>query len=72
MWQANKTGILVLLGGGILLAALYFFCRRESELFAQQAVAVGVCLLLFGVALGTWISVRREIRRHRKDSEGDI
>lgn len=72
MWQANKTGILVLLGGGILLTALYCFCRRQNELFAQQMLAVGVCLLLFGVALGTWISVRREIRRHRKDSEGDI
>lgn len=63
MWQANKIGITALILGFAVLAAAYAYLKPEDELLAQQVVAVGVCVLLFAVGLGTWISVRRDLKR---------
>ncbi len=65
MWKANKTGILTLLGGFAVLGVAFASLQGESPQLARQVVAVGVCILLFGVGLGSWLSVRREIKRHR-------
>ncbi len=58
MWRANKTGILVLLFGLAALLGIHFLIRPHDVQLARQVLAVGVCLLLFGVGLVSWLSVR--------------
>ena len=66
MWKANKTGILTLVFGLAGLGAAYAWLKPQDELLAQQTLAVGICALLFAVAMGTWLSVRRDLVRCRK------
>lgn len=68
MWQANKIGIVVLLVGLTVLGGVWWHLQGDDPLLAQQVLSCGICLLLFGVATGTWWSVRRELAR-RRDSE---
>lgn len=67
MWEANKVGVIVLLVGAVLLGAAYALVQGERPELARQIVAAGVCVLLFSVALGTWLSVRRDLRKRRDD-----
>ena len=66
MWHANKIGIIALLLGFVVLGVAYAMLRSQDELLAQQVVAVGFCVLLFSVALGTWLTVRRDLVRLRQ------
>ncbi len=58
MWRANKTGIIVLLAGLAGLAALHGWLTPLDEQLADQLLALGFCLLLFGVGLASWLSVK--------------
>ncbi len=58
MWKANKTGITVLVAGIALLGLLHCLIAPANEQLADQVLALGFCLLLFGVALGSWLSVK--------------
>ena len=69
MWQANKTGICTLALGLAALGGAYLCLKGRDALLAQQVVALGFCALLFAVALGTWLSVRRELVRCRRAAE---
>ncbi len=69
MWKSNKVGIIVLLAGAVVLGTAYALVQEERPLLARQIVAVGVCALLFGVALGTWLSVRRDLRQRETPPE---
>lgn len=69
MWKSNKVGIIVLLAGAVALGTAYALVQGERPLLARQIVAVGVCALLFGVALGTWLSVRRDLRQRETPLE---
>ena len=69
MWQANKTGICTLVLGLAALGGAYLWLKGKDALLAQQVVALGFCALLFAVALGTWLSVRRELVRCRRAAE---
>ena len=69
MWQANKVGIVALIVGLLLLGGVFVWLRERDEALAQQVLALGFCALLFAVAMGTWISVRRELIRCRKEAE---
>lgn len=71
MWQANKTGILILLSGLLLLGGVWFYLLDIDTLLAEQVLSAGICVLLFVVAFGSWWSVRRDLRRHREDSSGE-
>lgn len=66
MWRANKVGICVLLAGMLGLGVAHVLLRGQDEQLAQQVLALGICVLLFGVALGTWISVRRDVARYKR------
>ena len=61
MWQANKVAILVLLCGFALLGAVVCVLNARDPLLARQVLSGGICLLLFGVAVGSWLSVRRKL-----------
>lgn len=67
MWQANKTGILALLGGFAVLGGLYYYLHEQDPLTARKVLSAGVCLLLFTVATATWLSARRELKQRRQD-----
>ena len=69
MWQANKVGIIALLVGGAILGIIYSLIHPRDELLAQQIMACGFCILLFSVAMGSWLSVRRDILRCRQAAE---
>ncbi len=58
MWQANKKGILVLAVGLVLLGAAHALITPHDEVLADRIIALGFCLLLFGVGLASWVSVR--------------
>ncbi len=58
MWRANKTGIVVLLAGLVLLGGLHYLLAPQHEELADQVLALGFCVLLFGVALASWLSVK--------------
>ena len=66
MWQANKTGIISLTLGLLILGALYLWLKGQDELLAQQVIAVGFCALLFSIGLCTWLSVRKDLQRCRQ------
>ncbi len=59
MWKANKTGIIVLAVGLTLLALAHRLITPGNEQLANQVLALGFCLLLFSVALASWLSVKQ-------------
>lgn len=59
MWQANKGGIIALLVGGAILGGIYLALKDTDKQLADQIVASGICLLLFGVAVVYWVMARR-------------
>ncbi len=59
MWKANRTGIIILLAGLALLRAAHHHIALNDEKLADQVLALGFCLLLFGVALASWLSVKK-------------
>ena len=63
MWQANKIGIIALVSGLVLLGAVYALLQEKNEQQAQQILASGLCALLFAVATGTWLAVRRDLAK---------
>ena len=63
MWAANKVAIICLLGGLALLGCAYWVLHEQEPLLARQVLSAGVCILLFATALGSWLSVRRKLRR---------
>lgn len=68
VWQANKIGISILVLGLAALGGVFWHLQSEDPRLAQQVLSGGICLLLFGVAIGTWWSVHRDLKR-RRDSE---
>lgn len=58
MWQANKIGIIALALGFAVLGVVFWLLHETEPLLARQIVAGGFCLLLFTVALATWLSAR--------------
>ena len=61
MWRANKWGIIALLVGGAVLFGFDLYLRPRDKQLADQVLTVGVCSLLFVVALASWISARKDI-----------
>lgn len=61
MWRANKWGIIALLVGGAVLGGVHLYLRRQDKVLADQVLSVGVCSLIFIVALASWLSVRKDI-----------
>ena len=61
MWRANKWGIIALLAGGALLGGVHLYLRQQDKVLADQVLSVGVCSLIFIVALASWLSVRKDI-----------
>ena len=61
MWRANKWGIVALLVGGAVLFGFDLYLRPRDKQLADQVLTVGVCSLLFVVALASWISARKDI-----------
>ena len=61
MWRANKWGIIALLIGGAVLFGVDLYLRPRDKQLADQILTVGVCSLLFVVALASWISARKDI-----------
>ncbi|MDO4953981.1 MAG: hypothetical protein Q4E43_02420 [Akkermansia sp.] len=61
MWRANKWGIIALLIGGAVLFGFDLYLRPRDRQLADQVLTVGVCSLLFVVALASWISARKDI-----------
>lgn len=55
-------------GLATLLAARYYLGEQDPEL-GKKVLAGGICLLLFGVGLWNWLSVRRELMRGRDDEK---
>lgn len=59
-WQANKWGILALVAGLLALGGAYVALAQQGDTeTAKKVLGTGVCVLLFGVALGTWLSARK-------------
>ncbi len=58
VWRANKIGLIVLLAGLALLGGLHYLLAPQHEQLADQVLALGFCVLLFGVALASWLSVK--------------
>lgn len=54
-----------------LLALAYGLLHGENELLAQQIVAAGFCLLLFTVALFSWLSVRKDLRARQQQAQDE-
>ncbi len=72
MWNANKKGLIVLLAGLALLGGLHYFLSPAHPQLADQILALGFCLLLFGVGLATWLSVKTpEADAGEEDDEPD-
>ena len=69
MWKSNKIGIITLFIGFVLLFIAYAYVQPEDPELASRIMAGGTCILLFTVALGSWLSVRRELNRHREEEE---
>ena len=69
MWRANKTGIIVPLGGLALLGGLHYLLAASDETLADQMLALGFCLLLFGVGLASWLSVKAPKEEDGQDGE---
>ncbi len=61
MWKANKWGIIALLIGGAILFGIDLYLRPQDKLLADQVLTVGVCSLLFIVALASWLSVHKDL-----------
>lgn len=61
MWKANKWGIISLLIGGAILFGIDLHLRPQDKLLADQVLTVGVCSLLFIVALASWLSVHKNL-----------
>ena len=61
MWKANKWGIIALLAGGGILFGIDLYLRPRDKVLADQVLTVGVCSLLFVVALASWLSVHRDL-----------
>ena len=61
MWRANKWGIIALLVGGAVLFGFDLYLRPRDKQLADQVLTVGVCSLLFVVALASWLSARKDI-----------
>lgn len=59
-WQANKWGILALVAGLLALGAAYVaLAQQGDEDSAKKVLSTGICVLLFVVALATWLSARQ-------------
>ncbi len=71
MWQANKAGILALLIGFALLGGAYVLINPGNPQLAEQVLSLGVCLLLFGVGLASWLSVKKTVEQHSGDDTED-
>lgn len=61
MWKANKPFIIMLLVGMALLAGAYVFLFPQDPLLAERVAGTGFCVLLFVVALLTYLSVRNDL-----------
>lgn len=63
MWNANKVAIILLLIGLSVLVGIHYYMSDTDPVLARKIVAVGTCFLLFTTATGTWLSVRRELKK---------
>lgn len=59
MWQANKTAILLLAAGLILLAAVYAHLAPGDKELAQKVLSAGFCLLLLAVGCFSLFTARK-------------
>lgn len=59
-WKANKWGVIALVVGLAGLGVAYVaLVRQGDEDAAKKMLSSGICLLLFIVALATWLSARK-------------
>lgn len=61
MWKANKPFIIMLLAGMAMLAGIYLYLLPQDSLLAERIAGTGFCVLLFVVALLTYLSVRKDL-----------
>lgn len=59
MWKANKTAIVALLLGLLLLGAAHAYLLTVDELLARKVLSAGVCLLLLVVGCFSWFGARK-------------
>lgn len=52
---------MMLLAGMVLLAGAYLYLSLRDPLLAERVAGTGFCLLLFVVALITYLSVRKDL-----------
>lgn len=69
MWQANKWGIIALVLGLAIVLGISFYVEKDAPMLAEQVRAVGICAVLFLVSMATWLSVRRDLKRHQQYQE---
>ena len=60
MWKANKTAIVALLLGLLLLGAAHAYLLTVDELLARKVLSAGVCLLLLVVGCFSWFSAKNK------------
>lgn len=59
MWQANKSAIIALLFGLLLLGGTYHYLAATDIELAQKAGSLGFCALLFSVGLYSLLTARK-------------
>lgn len=59
MWKANKTAIIALLLGLLLLGAAHVCLLSVDELLARKVLSAGFCLLLLVVGCFSWFGARK-------------
>ena len=52
---------MMLLAGMVMLAGAYLYLSPRDPLLAERVAGTGFCLLLFVVALITYLSVRKDL-----------
>ena len=65
MWRSNKTAIICLLSGLAALGVAFCIVDGQNPLLARQILSAGICILLFATALGSWLSVRADVRKRK-------
>lgn len=59
MWQANKTAILLLAAGLLVLAGIYTHLAQGDKELAQKVLSAGFCLLLLAVGCFSLFTARK-------------
>lgn len=59
MWQANKTAILLLAAGLLVLAGIYAYLAQGDKELAQKVLSAGFCALLLAVGCFSLFTARK-------------